>query len=135
MDTLGRQLLIELTGCPGHLLDDEKELEALLILAAKQTGAEVLQVHFHEFEPEGISGVVVISESHLTIHTWPEYGYAAVDIFTCGDCVDPWKACEIINARLQAANYTVMEIKRGVGMSWKKNCGEDDTNAKNADFV
>jgi S-adenosylmethionine decarboxylase proenzyme len=69
---------------------------------------------FHKFNPHGISGVVVIQESHLTIHTWPEYGYAAVDVFTCGQTVDPWDAFFYLNREFDAESNTTMELKRGL---------------------
>jgi S-adenosylmethionine decarboxylase len=74
----------------------------------------VLETTFHRFSPQGISGVVVISESHLAIHTWPELGYAAVDVFTCGDHVDPWVAVEAIVKEFGATSVTATEVKRGV---------------------
>ncbi|EAX48733.1 S-adenosylmethionine decarboxylase related, partial [Thermosinus carboxydivorans Nor1] len=67
----------------------------------------------HKFSPQGVSGVVVISESHLAIHTWPELGYAAVDVFTCGDRVNPWDACQHLVAKLEAAEVDAREVKRG----------------------
>lgn len=113
METLGRQLLIELTECPAELLDDTEFVENTMVEAAKVAGAEIIKVIFHEFDPHGVSGVVVISESHLAIHTWPEFGYAAVDIFTCGECVDPYKASDVVAEAFQAKQCTTMEIKRG----------------------
>jgi len=68
---------------------------------------------FHMFNPYGVSGVVVISESHLAIHTWPEYGYAAVDIFTCGSTVDPWLACDYLKEKFEAGHYEASEMQRG----------------------
>ncbi|MCQ2559741.1 MAG: adenosylmethionine decarboxylase, partial [Clostridia bacterium] len=69
---------------------------------------------FHKFSPQGVSGVVVISESHLAIHTWPELGYAAVDVFTCGEKVDPWDACDYLVKGFQADSIEAKEVKRGV---------------------
>jgi S-adenosylmethionine decarboxylase proenzyme len=82
--------------------------------AARRCGATIVEKVFHTFNPHGISGVVVIAESHLAIHTWPEYGYAAVDLFTCGDDINPELAFEYLEARLQAGSYTVMEMRRGL---------------------
>jgi len=81
--------------------------------AALEAGAEVREVAFHKFSPQGVSGVVIISESHLSIHTWPELGYAAVDVFTCGTTVDPWDACKYLQVILEAENIKGMEITRG----------------------
>lgn len=85
-----------------------------MVQAALEAGAEVREVAFHQFSPQGVSGVVVISESHLAIHTWPEIGYAAIDVFTCGDRVDPWQACHFLTREFQAKNSTMTEVKRGV---------------------
>src|SRR5690606_10723787 len=69
---------------------------------------------FHQFSPQGVSGVVVISESHLAIHTWPELGYAAIDVFTCGERVDPWDACNYLIANFKAESTKTTEIERGI---------------------
>ncbi len=80
----GRHVLAELTGCPAGVLDNPAALERCFIQCAGRGGATVVSSHFHHFSPHGVSGVVIIAESHLTVHTWPEHGYAAVDVFTCG---------------------------------------------------
>ena len=85
-----------------------------MVTAAVDSGATVLGESFHHFSPQGVSGVVVIAESHLSIHTWPEYGYAAVDIFTCGTSVEPEKAAEVLIEKLGAKNHSLMEIQRGL---------------------
>jgi len=85
---LGRQLTIEYYECGINLLLDKNIVEQALLKAAKNSGATIKSYSFHEFEPQGISGVVVIAESHFTVHAWPEHDYAAVDIFTCGDSID-----------------------------------------------
>ena len=82
---LGKHILLELYECPFEKLNDLAFLEQALKKAASTMGATVVNSNFHHFSPIGISGVVIIQESHLTIHTWPEYNYAAVDIFTCGE--------------------------------------------------
>ena len=84
-----------------------------MVAAAVDCGATVLGESFHPFQPQGVSGVVVIAESHLSIHTWPEYGYAAVDIFTCGTSVQPEKAAEVLIEKLGAKDHTLTEIQRG----------------------
>ena len=84
MDTRGRHLLVEYHGCAEGLLDDLAAVEALMNRAAVAANTTVVASVFHPFQPQGVSGVVVIEESHLSIHTWPEYGYAAVDFYTCG---------------------------------------------------
>lgn len=84
MSALGVHVLAELYGCAGAALDDEALIREAMLEAARRCGATIVNHFFHRFSPQGVSGVVVIAESHLTIHTWPETGYAAVDLFTCG---------------------------------------------------
>ncbi len=85
-----------------------------MVSAAKACKATVVDVAFHEFKPFGVSGVVVIAESHLSIHTWPEYRYAAVDIFTCGKSIDPEEAVECISGGFHCPQPSIVEVKRGV---------------------
>jgi S-adenosylmethionine decarboxylase len=95
-------------------LNDKEMLRHALKQAAVEAGATIVADVFHEFNPHGISGVVVIAESHLAIHTWPEFGFAAVDLFTCGDDILPDKAMNYLKAQLKASHLSVMELKRGV---------------------
>jgi S-adenosylmethionine decarboxylase len=111
---LGRHILIEAYDCDPEILDDIKIVEDTMVNAALRAGAEVRKVAFHKFSPQGVSGVVVISESHLSVHTWPEFGYAAVDVFTCGDTVDPIVAVERIRDRFKARRALTSEVKRGI---------------------
>ena len=110
---LGRHILCEAYGCNPEVLTSRALVEAVMVGAALQAGAEIREVAFHQFSPQGVSGVVVISESHLAIHTWPEYGYAAIDVFTCGDRVDPWDACQRLLTEFGATHSTTTEIERG----------------------
>ncbi len=114
MKPLGRHILAEIYGCAFEVLNDIKKVEKIMVNAALEAGAEIREVAFHKFSPQGVSGVVVISESHLAIHTWPELSYAAVDVFTCGDKVDPWDACNYLTEHFQAEHLTAKEIKRGI---------------------
>ena len=114
MNALGRHLLVELQDCHREVLDDLDFIRDAMVAAAVDSGALVLGESFHRFSPQGISGVVVIAESHLSIHTWPEYGYAAVDIFTCGTTVKPEKAAETLIEKLGAKNHSYQEIQRGI---------------------
>jgi len=111
---LGRHVLAEVYGCKPHVLDNVESVEKIMVDAALAAGAEIREVAFHKFSPQGVSGVVVISESHLAVHTWPELGYAAVDVFTCGEKVDPWVACNHIVKEFNATNVTASEMKRGI---------------------
>ncbi|MDP4145694.1 MAG: adenosylmethionine decarboxylase [Bacillota bacterium] len=114
MNALGRHILAEIYGCDQSLLNDKDEIEKIMVESALKAGAEVREVTFHKFSPQGVSGVVIISESHLTIHTWPELGYAAVDVFTCGDRINPWDACNYMTEYLKATSMTASEVKRGI---------------------
>lgn len=114
MNTLGRHILAEMYDCNKEILNDRILIERIMVEAALEAGAEVREVAFHKFSPQGVSGVVVISESHLTIHTWPELGYAAVDVFTCGHKVDPWDACNYLTEKFEAEHMTANEVKRGI---------------------
>ena len=114
MNALGRQLLLELKECDKEVINDLSFLKGVMLKAADEAGATVLGESFHQFNPHGVSGVVVIAESHLFIHTWPEYGYVGIDIFTCGDSVQPEKAAEILVRKLGAKNYSALELQRGL---------------------
>ncbi|MEW6095579.1 MAG: adenosylmethionine decarboxylase [bacterium] len=113
MEALGQHLLVELYECNKDILDDEKKVKEILICAANICGATVLNTSSHKFSPIGVSVVVMIAESHLSIHTWPEYNYAACDIFTCGITINPEKAVDFLVKELEAKNFTLHEIKRG----------------------
>lgn len=114
MNALGKHLLLELKDCDREVLNDLDFLKGILSAAATEAGATVLGESFHQFNPHGVSGVVIIAESHLFIHTWPECGYAAVDVFTCGDTVQPEKAAQMLIRELRAKSHSVMEIQRGI---------------------
>jgi S-adenosylmethionine decarboxylase len=90
-------------------------LERIFIEAALEAGAEIREVAFHQFAPQGVSGVVIISESHLTIHSFPEHGYASIDVYTCGNKVDPTIAVDYISQALEAKTTEKVEIPRGIG--------------------
>lgn len=115
MNALGRHVIAEIYGCDFDVLNDLKKVEEIMVNAALEAGAEVREYTFHKFSPQGISGVVVISESHLAIHTWPELGYAAVDVFTCGEKVNPWDATNYLKKMFGAEHMEAQEVKRGVG--------------------
>ncbi len=114
MHALGTHLLVDLRDCNIDAIRDLEFVKDSLVQAAKAASATVVDVSFHEFNPFGISGMVVIAESHLSIHTWPEYGYAAVDIFTCGDLIKPETAAAYLIERFGSQNPSVVEMKRGI---------------------
>lgn len=113
MKALGRHILAEFFECDTHILNDSKLIEIYMKQAAIDCNATIINSVFQTFNPHGVSGVVVIAESHLAIHTWPEYGYAAVDVFTCGDTVDPWVATRSLQEALKAKKVTTVELNRG----------------------
>jgi S-adenosylmethionine decarboxylase len=115
LNTRGRHLLVEYTGCTASALNDLKRIEQLMNQAVRAAGATVVASVFQPFEPHGVSGVVVIEESHISIHTWPEHGYAAVDFYTCGQA-DPEIANELLQAGLGAAHAEAMYVDRGLGV-------------------
>jgi len=113
MKSLGRHLLAEFYDCDPEMINNCALVEKFMKEAAQQAGATIVKSVFHSFQPHGVSGVVVIAESHLAIHTWPEYGYAAVDLFTCGDTVDPWIAYRYLKDKFQAKEADVKDLRRG----------------------
>jgi S-adenosylmethionine decarboxylase len=114
VQALGRHVLCEYYNCDRELLNQPEAIGSELVVAVKLAGATPLQVVVHAFSPHGVTGVVVIAESHFAIHTWPEHGFAAVDLFTCGDSVDPYKAFEHLRSALHAETHSVVEIRRGL---------------------
>jgi len=115
VETIGRHIISELWECNVERLNDMDFIEKTFVEAALECGAEVREVTFHKFAPQGVSGVVIISESHLTIHSFPEHGYASIDVYTCGDRIDPNIAAEYIANALEAKKIEKMEIPRGAG--------------------
>jgi len=114
MKSLGKHLLIELYDCNQEIINNIKKIEEKLIRSVEISGATIINHTFHKFSPHGVSGVVVIAESHFSIHTWPEYGYCAVDIFTCGEKIDGEKALKYLKEELNAKSISVLEAKRGI---------------------
>ena len=114
MKAFGTHIIVELSDCDAAILSDVERVKNILVGAARKANAEVLQTAFHRFSPQGVSGVVVIAESHLSIHTWPEYAYAAMDIYTCGDRTDPWKACRYAAVEFSARQMLTTEVRRGL---------------------
>lgn len=111
---LGRQILAEFYGCKREALEAVPFIESAMRRAAITAGATIVSSTFKQFDPWGVSGVVVIQESHLAIHTWPEHEYASVDLFTCGESVDPRKAFEFLRRELGASRVESIEQHRGL---------------------
>ncbi len=111
--TIGRHLIAEFYGCDLALIDDVGAIEQLMHAAAAIVGATVMASAFHRYAPQGVSGTLLIAESHLSIHTWPEHRYVAADIFTCGG-LDPRPGFEFLGRELGASDSRMQEIVRGL---------------------
>jgi S-adenosylmethionine decarboxylase proenzyme len=113
-DALGRHVLLELSGCPFTLLNDIGFIRLSFLEAARRAEVTVLSENFNMFNPQGVSGVLVIAESHISVHTWPEYGYAAIDVFTCGDNALPDRAVEFLTGVFRPSESRNYVIRRGM---------------------
>jgi len=110
---LGIHILAEFYGCDAHLLNNSDYIKLVIEEATKKAGATLITSFSHNFSPYGVTGIAVIAESHLSIHTWPEYEYAAVDVFTCGESADPYAAFRYIKEKLKAKDVEIKKIVRG----------------------
>ena len=115
MAAIGKHLILELNDCCRDRLSDRDFLKDTLFSACRVSGATILSESFLACSPYGgVSGVVIIAESHFSVHTWPEYCYAAIDIFTCGDSLQPEKAVELLVRELQAKDHSILLLDRGI---------------------
>ena len=114
MKALGSHLIVELYGCDKKILSAVDRVQDIMIAAARAANATIINSIFHHFKPCGVSGVIVIAESHFAIHTWPECGYAAVDMFTCGAATRPWEAFKKVKKQFKATHFSVMKLERGL---------------------
>ena len=115
MNYLGRHIILDLFDCPATLLKDPDEVHAIMKAGALAMKATIVEEAFHHFSPDGVSGVIIIKESHLTIHTWPEHNYAAVDIFTCGNMQMDAGLDYLVKA-FRCGRSDLRELKRGEGI-------------------
>jgi S-adenosylmethionine decarboxylase proenzyme len=113
VDTLAKHLLAEFHECEPAILNDRQAVAVLMRQAAAAAGARVVAEVFHPYAPHGVTGVLVIEESHFSVHTWPERRYAAVDFYTCGDSA-PDRALDVLRAGLGAARVDVLTVQRGL---------------------
>ena len=113
MEHLGRHVIIELWGC-SEVINDPSHVENAMRNAVHAANATLLDIFVHEFSPQGVTGVAVLAESHLSIHTWPEYGYVAADVFTCGSTTKPDAAAEVLRKAFEATTADIRELERGV---------------------
>ncbi len=109
----GTHLIIEVVGGSG--LDDEPRIQRAFRDCVTECGATLLHIHTHKFSPQGVSGVAVLAESHISVHTWPEIGYGAFDVFMCGDA-NPWRAVDVLKRHFHTQDVRVRELKRGEGL-------------------
>jgi len=114
LNVLGLHLLLELRDCNSGLLDDLNHIRLAMLRAAQDAGAHVIGESFHQFSPQGVTGILAIAESHISIHTWPEYGYAAADIFTCGSGFQARKIAGILVEVLECQDPEITEVVRGL---------------------
>ena len=110
---LGRHLIVELFDCNPEKINDEKFLEKILVESLIEAGSKILGKFFYKFQPQGVTGIIAIAESHLSLHTWPEKNYAALDIFTCGVKIDPWKVYRRIVEEIKPKKVKILELSRG----------------------
>ncbi len=135
-EPLGHHYIVEASGCNPKILSSVEKVQQILVKAAEISGAQVWSVSFSKFPPSGVSGVVVISESHISTHTWPEYKYGAMDFYTCGDRVDPELGLKYAVEAFGATTSHITEITRGLEegdlifyhsfVTWEEDVGEED---------
>ncbi len=111
-EAVGKHCILELYDCDFQRLDDEAFLRDAITTAARRAGATLLHLITHRFDPQGVTGLALLAESHISIHTWPESGYAAVDVFTCGDHTMPERACQVLVEQLDAASHKLTSFRR-----------------------
>jgi S-adenosylmethionine decarboxylase proenzyme len=109
---LGNHILLEFHGCSTNLKDSAKVKE-ILLKAAKVSQAHIVDSFFHQFSPHGVSGVIVISESHYAIHTWPEHEYAAIDLFSCSEDLRTEEAIKFLKEAFQPEAVSMLRLDRG----------------------
>jgi len=116
MDSLGRHFLGEFYNCTREILNDKDRIAYIMTKAVEASRATIIEPFFHKFSPQGVSGIIVIAESHLAIHTWPEFGFAAVDLFSCGE-FDFTEALRFIRDNLNSEKHSILSIKRGINVN------------------
>ncbi len=118
-DMVGKHCILELYDCDPSKLNDEAFLRTTVTAAARIAGATMLNLITHRFEPQGVTGLALLAESHISIHTWPESGYAAIDVFTCGEHTMPGRACTVLCRELVAGSHSLKSFQRQIPPSIK----------------
>ena len=113
-ENIGRHCILELYECDHEKLNDEAFIRTTITSSAKIAGATLMNLVTHSFKPQGVTGLALLAESHISIHTWPEIGYAAIDVFTCGDHTMPEKACKVLFKDFLAKNFSFKNIVREI---------------------
>ena len=111
---IGRHCILELYHCDHGKLNDEAFIRTTITSSAKIAGATLINLVTHSFKPQGVTGLALLAESHISIHTWPEIGYAAIDVFTCGDHTMPEKACDLLAKDFSAKYISFKNIVREI---------------------
>ncbi len=113
MDTLGKHVILEMWGCCKDTIDNVEVVKEILVKATESVKATLVDVVCHRFSPHGVTGVAILAESHIAVHTWPEHGYAAADIFICGSSINPRNAAIYMTEAFCAKETSFLELKRG----------------------
>ena len=113
-ENIGRHCILELYQCDHAKLNDEAFIRTTITSSAKIAGATLINLVTHSFKPQGVTGLALLAESHISIHTWPEIGYAAIDVFTCGEHTMPQKACKLLTKDFEAKNFSFKKIHREI---------------------
>ncbi len=119
MAAVGVHFILELFQCPAEKLDDPSSVDEALRNAARLARSTLLNQVSHRFEPQGVTSIGLLAESHISIHTWPEHGYVAADIFTCGETAQPEAACRFLVEFFEARSHSMRRIRRGASASSK----------------
>lgn len=113
LSTLGKHIILEMWGCCKDTIDNVEMVKEILVKAAESVKATLVDVVCHRFSPYGVTGVAILAESHIAVHTWPEHGYAAADIFICGSAINPRNAASYMTEAFYAKETSLLELKRG----------------------
>ncbi len=113
LSTLGKHIILEMWGCCKDTIDNVEMVKEILVKAAESVKATLVDVVCHRFSPYGVTGVAILAESHIAVHTWPEHGYAAADIFICGSAINPQNAASYMAEAFYAKETSFLELKRG----------------------
>jgi len=113
LSTLGKHIILEMWGCCKDTIDNVEVVKGILVKATESVKATLVDVVCHRFSPYGVTGVAILAESHIAVHTWPEHGYAAADIFICGSAINPRDAASYMTEAFYAKETSFLELKRG----------------------